>query len=66
MKITLNGEQQEMAVPTTISKLLAGMQLHPEAIVVEINGKIIDRSTFVAHLLCDGDRIEIIRFVGGG
>lgn len=66
MNITLNGEPRELTAPTSIEDLLAKLQLHPEAVVVEVNTMIVPRQTFAHCELNDGDRIEIIRFVGGG
>jgi thiamine biosynthesis protein ThiS len=65
MTIALNGQRQDLADDSTITELLDQLNLHHEAVVVEINTAIVERSTYGAHQLSDGDRIEIIRFVGG-
>lgn len=66
MNITLNGEQYALSAQTSVIDILTNLQLHPEAVVVEINTTILDRQEFTNHTLNDGDRMEIIRFVGGG
>lgn len=66
MKIVVNGEQRELAAQTSVGDILRELQLHPEAVVIEVNTVILDRQTCSQHILSDGDRIEIIRFVGGG
>lgn len=67
MRITLNGKQVELAAEIdTISQLLSVYQLREKIVVVEQNGEIIDRSRYETQAIADGDRIEIVHFVGGG
>lgn len=67
MIVVLNGKQVELAKEIqTIRALLALYQLQEKIVVVEQNGDIIDRSRYEEAPIADGDRIEIVHFVGGG
>ncbi|WNC12213.1 sulfur carrier protein ThiS [Brevibacillus brevis] len=67
MVVVLNGKQVELAEEiTTVRALLASYQLQEKIVVVEQNGEIIDRSRYENAPIADGDRIEIVHFVGGG
>lgn len=67
MLVQLNGKQVELAEEiVTIRALLASYQLQEKIVVVEQNGEIIDRSHYEKTPIADGDRIEIVHFVGGG
>lgn len=66
MKIVLNGETQELPGPATVSALLAHLELEPRKIAVERNLEIVPKSAFGTTELNDGDRLEIVQFVGGG
>ncbi|QRG65103.1 sulfur carrier protein ThiS [Brevibacillus choshinensis] len=67
MVVTLNGKKVELAEEIrTIRALLASYQLQEKIVVVEQNGDIIDRTRYEESPIADGDRIEIVHFVGGG
>ncbi|MBA3611472.1 MAG: sulfur carrier protein ThiS [Nitrospirales bacterium] len=66
MKIVVNGEQREADEPLTVAQLLATLQLRSEQVAVEINLKILDRGDFLTWNLHDGDKVEILSFIGGG
>lgn len=66
MQITLNGQPHELAEPLTVSGLLAVLGLPERKIAVERNREIVPKSSYDEELLDDGDRIEIVQFVGGG
>jgi thiazole synthase len=63
--ITLNGAPHRSAA-ATIADLVRELELVPEKIAVERNGEIVPRSTLSQTLLAEGDRLEIVHFVGGG
>ena len=63
--ITLNGAPHRSAA-ATIADLVRELDLAPEKVAVERNGEIVPRSTLGEALLGDGDRLEIVHFVGGG
>lgn len=66
MRITLNGNPTELEQPTTISGLLEKLAIDPTRAVVERNGSIVERAHLGEAALAEGDRVEIVRFVGGG
>ncbi|WP_205967417.1 sulfur carrier protein ThiS [Aquisalinus luteolus] len=66
MKITVNGEVRELPAPATVDGLLADLGLEPRKIAVERNLEIVPKSAFGSTELNDGDRLEIVQFVGGG
>lgn len=66
MKLTINGETREMDGPLTVLGLIESLHLKPAKIAVERNLEIVPRSAYGEVSLSDGDRIEIVNFVGGG
>jgi len=66
MIITLNGQKREVENELSIQDLLIEFDLVQERVAVEQNGTIIDRANFASTSLSDGDKVEIVRFVGGG
>jgi len=66
MQIVLNGKPESIVEPMTVAELLRGKELAPIRVAVEINEELIPRRTFVETILRDGDRVEIVTFVGGG
>jgi thiazole synthase len=64
--ITVNGEDRNAAAGSTILSLLETLGLNPARIAVERNREIVARSRYGDVALADGDRIEIVQFVGGG
>ena len=66
MTIVLNGDPHELAGPLTVSELLARLEIDPRRVAVEHNLVILKRHAFAATLDGDGDRVEIVNFVGGG
>ncbi len=66
MFITLNGEPHELDGPLSIADLLTKLSLDPRRVAVEHNYAIIKRLLFPDVRVNDGDRIEIVNFVGGG
>ena len=66
MTITLNGEPYELDRPMSVVELLATLDIDPRRVAVEHNLSIIRRHTFSDIIVGDGDRIEVVNFVGGG
>jgi thiamine biosynthesis protein ThiS len=66
LTITLNGEPFPVAGPLTITDLLARLDIDPRRVAVERNLAIVKRDHYATTALDDGDRIEIVNFVGGG
>jgi len=66
IKIRVNGEQRAISVGMTVGQLLRDLQIGPERVAIELNLQIIDRREFDQRTLQEGDRVEIISFIGGG
>ena len=66
MTITLNGEPYELDRPMSVVELLATLDIDSRRVAVEHNLSIIRRHTFSDIIVGDGDRIEVVNFVGGG
>ncbi|HZG14163.1 MAG TPA: sulfur carrier protein ThiS [Candidatus Bathyarchaeia archaeon] len=66
MLLRVNGKELHTNEIHTVQELLAHYQLQQKIVVVEKNGDIVDRTLFASTPLADGDRIEIVHFVGGG
>ena len=66
MKIRLNGEDAEAEEGTTLPALIESLSLAPERIAVELNGEVMRRADWPTVTLKDGDRVEVVHFVGGG
>jgi thiamine biosynthesis protein ThiS len=66
MVITLNGDRFEIEEPLSVTALLARLEIDPRRVAVEHNLAIVKRQRFPEVLVADGDRVEIVNFVGGG
>jgi thiamine biosynthesis protein ThiS len=66
MQVTVNGEPRAIPDGTTAAQLLELLKVTPERVVVEVNLTILKRAQLVATALREGDRVEIVHFVGGG
>jgi len=66
MKITVNGREREVADGLTLAQLLSEMKMDARSLAVERNQAIAEREDFAATVIEDGDRLEIVQFVGGG
>lgn len=66
MLFTLNGSQEELAVPCSLAELLKTKNLDPASIIVEYNGELVKEPQWKTIVLKEQDCIEILRFVGGG
>lgn len=66
MQMQVNGEQRTVPDGLTVAGLLKELDIRPDRVAVELNLTILDRSEFDRRSLQEGDRIEIISFIGGG
>ncbi|TAJ29837.1 MAG: sulfur carrier protein ThiS [Nitrospirae bacterium] len=66
MQILVNGESREFKADTTVADLLRELDVKPDRVAVEVNREILDKGAFAQRSLREGDRIEIISFIGGG
>jgi sulfur carrier protein len=66
LQLTVNGETRSFADVTHVAALVAALGLDTRKVAVERNLEIVPRSAYGKTPLADGDRIEIVAFVGGG
>jgi len=66
IQIHVNGEPREFRRGTTVADLLKELSITTERVAVELNLEILDRKDFERRGLNDGDRVEIMSFIGGG
>ncbi len=66
VNVTLNGEPRQLDAPTSVRGLLESLGLDPAKIAVERNLEIVPRGAYGEVALTDGDRLEIVHFIGGG
>ena len=64
--LQINGKQVQLEEPTALLVYLDGLGVSPRGVAVEHNGIIIERDAYATTTLADGDRVEIVRMVGGG
>ena len=66
MRVELNGESKELVEGATLLSLIEQLSLAPERVAVELNRDVVRRADWPATELSEGDRVEIVHFVGGG
>lgn len=66
MRLTINGESQDFEASLTVNELLSRIGLDPAKVAVERNLEIVPKSTYGETPLGDGDKLEIVHFIGGG
>ncbi len=66
MYIQVNGDSRNVRAEMNVTGLLQDLQLNAEQVAVEINLEILEKQAFDARMLQEGDRIEIMSFIGGG
>ena len=69
MKLHINGEEREFnnaPSPFTLAALVESLGMKPDRVAVELNRDIVPRDRWADTQLSDGDRLEVVHFVGGG
>jgi thiazole synthase len=66
LRITLNGEQKEVAGPLSVAELIRHLGLKAENVAVELNKGLVTRSQQVQTPIAEGDVLEVVTLVGGG
>jgi len=64
--VTINGKQSELESEQTVAAYLESKGLAGRSLAVAINGAVLQRAEFDSTSISDGDRMEIVRPVGGG
>ena len=66
-KLIVNGEEQEVTLPLTVSEVIKlNNVLQPEMVSVQVNEEFVEREEFDTLQLNDGDSIDFLYFMGGG
>ncbi len=66
MNLTINGEAQALAGPLSVAGLLGVLGLDARKVALERNLEIVPRSSYEQIMLAEGDKLEIVHFIGGG
>ena len=66
MQIQVNGQPRDCRLGLTVGDLLRELAITTERVAVELNLEILDRKDFERRSLQQGDRVEILSFIGGG
>ena len=69
MKLHINGDERSFPdAPNTftLAALIEFLQMKPDRVAVELNRDIVPRDRWGETVLTEGDRLEIVHFVGGG
>ena len=66
IQIHVNGQVRPWRGGATVADLLQELDIKTERVAVELNLEILDRAVFGERVLKDGDRLEILGFIGGG
>jgi sulfur carrier protein len=66
LKVWINGESKDLSDGVHLAGLIQSLGIRPETVVSEVNLKIIQATERGQTKLSEGDRVELIQFVGGG
>ena len=66
MTVVVNGEETQVSNGAMVVEVITALGLKPERVAVEVNHKIVRRADWSSTALGEGDRVEIVHFVGGG
>ncbi len=66
MTLTINGEARNFEELSKLSDLIIALNIKGDRVAVELNREIVPRANWETTSLRDGDKLEIVHFVGGG
>ena len=66
MEITLNGEKITLETGSNIVNLIDKLDLNVDKLAIERNLEIVPKSKFAMTIIEEGDKLEIVHFIGGG
>ena len=66
MQLIINGTPREFPEQLTLSTLVEQLGMKPDRVAVELNREIVPRVSWPQTVLKDGDKLEVVHFVGGG
>jgi len=65
-KIQLNGDPYEINNGTNLNELLNRLKIQKNKVAIEVNGEIVEKNKYLNLILNNGDKVEIVQFIGGG
>jgi sulfur carrier protein len=68
MRLQINGEEKtfDFPNPSTLATLVESLGMKPDRVAIELNREIVPRDRWAMTILNDGDKLEMVHFVGGG
>jgi thiamine biosynthesis protein ThiS len=66
MRLIINGQERSAPELADLAQLAAWLELPPCGSAVELNGRVVRKADYLHHPLREGDRLEVVRLVGGG
>jgi thiamine biosynthesis protein ThiS len=66
MKVQINGENRDFEESLPLSALVEQLGMKADRVAVELNRNIVPRTQWAETQVAEGDRLEIVQFVGGG
>ncbi|MEA3456242.1 MAG: sulfur carrier protein ThiS [Campylobacterota bacterium] len=66
MKITVNGEERECAKGVSLASLINDLGIKVKVMAAAVNMNVVKKDDWESYRLSDGDKIELLHFVGGG
>ncbi|OGW38485.1 MAG: thiamine biosynthesis protein ThiS [Nitrospirae bacterium RBG_13_39_12] len=66
MRLTINGKLCNAKKVETVTELLNDLKIEPNRVAVEVNLSIVKKDAYSTFRLNEGDKVEIVNFVGGG
>ena len=65
-EIQLNGDPYEINNGTNLNELLHKLKIRKNKVAIEVNGEIVEKNKYPNLILNKGDKVEIVKFIGGG
>ena len=66
MRLVINGKEQSFGDSLNLAQLVEQLGMKGDRVAVELNREIVPRAHWTETTLSDGDKLEIVHFVGGG
>jgi len=66
MNVTVNGEERQVNEETSLGELIGSLGIEEKVMAAAVNMEIVKKERWQEHRLKEGDRVELLHFVGGG
>jgi sulfur carrier protein len=66
LRLIINGEEKEFHTNATLAEVLKELSLEGKVMAAAVNMDIVKQDKWTSHILNDGDKLELLDFVGGG